>query len=36
VVDRIQSEILPIFDLYDVAMVKDNDLCALNNFVVLK
>lgn len=32
VIDRVESEVKPIFEKYGVAMVQSSDQCAFNNF----
>ena len=36
VLDRINSEVKPLFQTYDLQMIKDGNMCTLNNFGMIE
>ena len=36
VLDRINSEVMPIFKTYGISMIEDGKQCSLNNFSLVK
>lgn len=36
VLDRVNSEVRPIFETYDLKMIEDGQICSLNNFGMIE